>query len=595
MPQLLAALLFCAAPALAQPGTGIAMHGTPALPADFDHLPYANPDAPKGGRITYANVGTFDSMNPFIVKGSAPRGLWDESWGRNVWEALLTRNRAEPFTLYGLIAESVESPDDRAWVEFTLRPEAKFADGDPIAVEDVQFTVELLREKGRPTYRNMLGRVASVEKTGERTVRFVFSGERDRELPLLVGLMPILPKHAIDPATFDQTSLTPPLGSGAYEVAEVDAGRSITLRRRDDYWGKDLPIKQGIDNFDEIRVEYFRDANVYFDAFKKGLFDVVPESDPTRWSTGYDFPAAQDGRVVLEGFETDIPKPMTGFVFNTRRPIFADPKVREALLYCLDFEFLNRVLYHGLFERTGSYFQGSELSALGVPASEAERALLAPFAGSVRPDVMDGAWRPPVSDGTGSDRKNLGAAFALLKEAGYEQRGRALVNAATGEPLAFEIMVRSQEEENLALAFQRTLALIGVEASVRRVDAMQYELRIKSFDYDMIRFVYPSSLSPGNEQLNRWSSEAAGNEGSFNFSGAHDPAIDAMIAALLAATTREDFVAAVRALDRVLISGMYLVPFFHSPEDWWARWTRIEHPEPRSLYGAEPTTWWAAP
>jgi peptide/nickel transport system substrate-binding protein len=587
------ALLSAPVGAAAAPSHGLAMHGQPALPADFEHLPYANPDAPKGGRITYANVGTFDSMNPFIVKGSAPRGLWDESWGRNVWEALLTRNRAEPFTLYGLIAESVDTPGDRAWVEFTLRPEAKFADGDPIDVEDVQFTVDLLREKGRPTYRNMLGRVASVEKTGDRTVRFVFSGERDRELPLLIGLMPILPKHAIDPATFDQTSLTPPLGSGAYAVAEVDPGRSVTLRRRDDYWGKDLAIKRGIDNFDEIRVEYYRDSNVYFDAFKKGLFDVLPESDPTRWSTGYDFPAVKDGRVVLDSFENDLPKPMTGFVFNTRRPVFSDPRVREALIYCLDFEFLNRVLYHGLFERTGSYFQGSELSALGVGASAAERKLLAPYAASVRADVMDGAWRPPVSDGTGADRANLGKAIAILKAAGYEQRGRSLVNAQTGQPLAFEIMVRSKEEEDLALAFQRTLAFIGVEAGVHRVEAMQYEINIKSFDYDMIRFVYPSSLSPGNEQLNRWSSEAAGNEGSFNFAGAKDPAIDAMIAALLAATGREDFVTAVRALDRVLVSGMYMVPFFHAPEDWWARWARISHPDVRSLYGAEPTTWWA--
>ncbi|MBA3518431.1 MAG: ABC transporter substrate-binding protein [Rhizobiales bacterium] len=572
------------------------MHGEPALPANFAHLPYANPDAPKGGRITYANVGTFDSMNPFIVMGTSPRGLWDETYGRNVWESLLTRNRAEPFSLYGLLAGSVDVAPDRSWVEFQIRPEAKFADGEPVKPEDVIFTVELLRERGRPPTRPLLRRaVERVEKVGERGVRFTFNGGGDRELPMLIGLMVILPKHAIDPATFDKTTLTPPLGSGAYRVEQVDAGRSVTLKRREDYWGKDLPIKRGLDNYDEIRVEYFRDAGSYFEAFKKGLFDVLPESDPARWATKYDFPAIQEGRVALETFPTATPKPMVGFVYNTRRPAFADPKVREALTYCLDFEWLNRALYSGLYQRSGSYFQGSELSALGQPAGEAERALLAPYAASVRPEVMDGSYRPPVSDGSGTDRANLRKGFELLTSAGYERRGGVLVNAQTGETLTFEMLVRDQEEENLALAYQRTCALIGAQVSVRRVEAQQYELRIKSFDFDMIRFAYPSSLSPGGEQLNRWSSQAAENQGSFNFSGAHDPAIDAMIAALLAATSREDFVAAVRALDRVLISGFYLVPLFHAPEDWWARWTRIEHPATPSLYGAEPTSWWAAP
>ncbi len=592
----LAGLVFWSGAALAAPAHGVAMHGEPALPANFAHLPYANPDAPKGGRITYANVGTFDSMNPFIVMGTSPRGLWDETYGRNVWESLLTRNRAEPFSLYGLLAGSVDVAPDRSWVEFQIRPEAKFADGEPVKPEDVIFTVELLRERGRPPTRPLLRRaVERVEKVGERGVRFTFNGGGDRELPMLIGLMVILPKHAIDPATFDKTTLTPPLGSGAYRVEQVDAGRSVTLKRREDYWGKDLPIKRGLDNYDEIRVEYFRDAGSYFEAFKKGLFDVLPESDPARWATKYDFPAIQEGRVALETFPTATPKPMVGFVYNTRRPAFADPKVREALTYCLDFEWLNRALYSGLYQRSGSYFQGSELSALGQPAGEAERALLAPYAASVRPEVMDGSYRPPVSDGSGTDRANLRKGFELLTSAGYERRGGVLVNAQTGETLTFEMLVRDQEEENLALAYQRTCALIGAQVSVRRVEAQQYELRIKSFDFDMIRFAYPSSLSPGGEQLNRWSSQAAENQGSFNFSGAHDPAIDAMIAALLAATSREDFVAAVRALDRVLISGFYLVPLFHAPEDWWARWTRIEHPATPSLYGAEPTSWWAAP
>ena len=578
---------------LAEPRHGIAMHGEPALPSDFDHLAYANPDAPKGGRITYGFTGSFDSLNPFIVKGSAPRGIWDETLGRNVWESLLTRNRDEPFTLYGLLAESIDVPDDRSWVEFTLRPEAKFADGEPVKPEDVIFTVELLREKGRPPTRPMLSNaVDKVEKVGERGIRFTFKGTPNRELPLLIGLMVILPKHAIDPATFDATSLTALLGSGAYSVAEVDAGRSVVLKRREDYWGKDLPIKRGIDNFDEIKIEYYRDAGAYFEAFKKGLFDVIRESDPTRWATQYTFPAVSDGRVVQANFPTKLPKAMNGFVFNTERPVFADPKVREALTYCLDFEWLNRSLYFDLFKRTGSYFQGSELSALGVPASEEEKTLLATFPGAVRPDVMDGAYAPPVSDGSGTDRNALRTAFDILKAAGYERKGDALVNTGSGAPLAFEVLVREAEDENLALAMQRTCELLGVKISVRRVEPLQYEVRIKDFDYDMIRFAYASSLSPGNEQNNRWSSANLHNPGAFNFSGAHDPAIDAMINALLASTDRGTFVTAVRALDRVLISGHYLIPLFYAPDDWWALWSRVKHPDALSLYGAEPTNWW---
>ena len=600
--RLLACALFAAAffvagglagTAHAEPRHGVAMHGEPALPADFDHLLYADPDAPKGGQITYANVGTFDSMNPFIVRGTAPRGLWDELLGRNVWESLLTRNRAEPFTLYGLLAESVEVPPDRSWAEFTIRPEARFADGESVKPEDVIFTVELLGKKGRPPTRPLLsGEVETVEKTGERSVRFTFKPTGNRELPMLIGLMVVLPKHAIDPESFDQTSLTAPLGSGPYEVAEVDAGRSVTLRRRADYWGKDLPVKRGFDNFDAIKVEYYRDAGGYFEAFKKGLFDSLRESDPTRWATQYNFAAVDDGRIALEEFATEVPKPMTGFVFNTQRPLFADPKVREALTYCIDFEWLNRSLYHGLYQRTGSYFQGSELSAFGVPAGEDERALLAPFPDAVLPGVMDGTYAPPVSDGSGTDRNSLRTAFQMLADAGYERRGTALVNARTNAPLAFEVLVRDAEEENLALAMQRTCALLGVNVSVRRVEALQYEARIKDFDYDMIRFTYPSSLSPGNEQNNRWSSATVGNPGAFNFSGVNNLAVDAMIEALLAAESREDFVATVRAFDRVLTSGFYVIPLFHAPGDWWAVWTRVKHPETLSLYGAEPTTWW---
>jgi peptide/nickel transport system substrate-binding protein len=409
---------------------------------------------------------------------------------------------------------------------------------------------------------------------------------------MIIGLLVVLPKHGVDPATFDQTSLTPLLGSGAYAVAEVDAGHTVTLKRRDDYWGKDLPIKRGFDNFDVIKIEYYRNDDTYFEAFKKGLMDVNREADPTRWATQYDFPAVAEGRIVKDSFKSKVPKPMTGFVFNTEKPVFADRRVREALTYCIDFEWLNRSLYHGLYKRAASYFQDSELSALGIPASDAEKALLAKFPSAVTPAVMDGTYAPPVTDGSGTDRAALRRAFELLKAAGYERKSDTLINSATGQPLAFEVLVRVAEDENLALAMQRTCALLGVKIDVRRVESGEFEARIKDFDYDMIRFVYGSSLSPGNEQYNRWSSSSVHNPGAFNFAAVHDAAVDAMIDALLAATAQDDFVTAVRALDRVLMAGDYLIPLFYAPEDWWALQSRIKHPAEGSLYGPEPTTWW---
>ena len=575
----------------AEPMHGIAMHGGPGLPADFDHLAYVNPDAPKGGRMTYANIGTFDSLNPLIVSGTAPRGLWDASWGNNVWEALLVRNRDEAFSLYGLLAESIDMPEDRKSIEFTLRPEAKFSDGEPVTVDDVIFSVELLGTKGRPNYRSWYAKVAKVEKTGDRSVRFTFNDEGDREIPLLIGLLPILPKHATNAENFDKSSLAIPVGSGPYTVSEVLPGRYVTLTRNPDYWGKDLPIKRGVDNFDEIRVEYYRDTNGFFEAFKKGLFDMLPESDPTRWASGYDFPAAKDGRVILDSFTNGVPKGMNGLVFNTRRPIFSDPKVREALTYFLDFEWLNRNLYFGLYQRNASYFQGSELSALGNPAGEREKALLAPFPDAVRPDVMDGTYAPPVSDGSGQDRDMMRKGVELLQQAGYKAEGGKMVDA-NGQPLAFEFLAQTRDQERLALAYQRSLAVAGITLNVRLVDSAQYQERQKAFDFDMFQFRYPASLSPGNEQLFRWSSESAKTDGTFNFAGASSPALDAMLQALISAKSREDFVAAARALDRVLISAFYVVPLFHADVEWVARWARVKHPERASLAGSEPTTWW---
>ncbi len=583
-----------ALPAAAEPMHGIAMHGDPALPADYAHLPYANPDAPKGGRISFGAQGTFDSLNPFIRKGAVPDGLWGRNafWPNNVWDSLMVRSWDEPFTLYGHIAEFVEVPDDRSWVEFTLNPAARFSDGAPVTTADVVFTFELLKEKGLP--RSWYKRVDRVEETAGGKVRFVFGPEWDREMPLLVGLLPVFPAHATDREAFGESGLNPPIGSGPYMIADVNAGSTVTLKRNPDYWAKDLPQKRGFDNFDEIRVEYIRDATALFEAFKTGIFDVTKEADPGRWASGYDFPAVRDGRITQVEIDTGVPDGMNGFVFNTRRSGFDDIRVREALTYFLDFEWVNRNLYSGAYARTGSFFQGSALSALGRPASDAEQALLAPFPDAVRADVMDGTYRPPASDGSGRDRANFKAGLDLLTAAGYESRDGELVDAEN-RLLSFEFLAIDKEEERLALSLQRALRLVGIDMSVRSVDSAQYWERVlSSRDYDMMHWIYGTSLSPGNEQVGRWSKIDAETYGRLNFAGVSDPAVDAMIEAMLAARSQEDFVTAVRALDRVLISGFYAIPLFHAPAQWIAYWDRLAFPEAHSLYGAVPATWWAA-
>lgn len=590
---MLGVLVLIAPRALAEPSHGIAMHGEPALPADYQHMPHVNPAAPKGGKIGYGFVGTFDSLNPFIVKGNAPRGIWDGQIGNNIVEPLMSRADDEPFSLYGLLAESVEMDDERSFIEFNLHPAARFSDGEPVTPEDVIFTANLLKEKGRPNYRSRFRKVDTIEKVGELGVRFTFGDETDRELPLLIALMPVLPEHATDAATFDQSSLEPLVGSGPYEVSSVEPGQRLILKRRDDYWAKDLPVKRGYDNFDEIRLEYFRDASSHFEAFKKGLFDVNPEGDPGRWAQSYDFPAVQSGDVVKDEYESGTPKGMTGIVMNTRRTPLDDPKVREALTYFLDFEWLNKNLFFDVYSRSGSYFQGSNLSALGQPASEGERALLDDYPDAVKPSVMDGTYRPPVSNGSGRDRKNLRQALKLLQEAGYKRQGGKLVNAETGEPLSLEYLVQTKEQERVALALQRSLALAGIDLQVRLVDSTQYWDRLKAYDYDLVQFTYTASLSPGAEQNFRWRSQSADTEGTFNFAGAKNPAADAMIDALLAARDRAAFTDAVRALDRVLVSGDYVVPLFNLPKQWVARWSRIETPETTPLYGYQPTAWWS--
>jgi peptide/nickel transport system substrate-binding protein len=589
-----------AGPAHAAESHAIAMHGAPALPADFSHFGYANPAAPKGGRLVQGVLGSFDSLNPFTVKGLAPQGLRAPLTSANnaitgyVVESLMVRGYDEPFTLYGLLAKSVETDAARTHVTFTLDPEARFSDGKPVTAEDVVFTWRLLRDHGRPNHRIYYSKVTKADVIGERQVRFDLAGD-DRELPLILALMPVLAKHAIDPENFEDTSMTPLVGSGPYHVSQVDAGKSITLARNAEYWGRDRAVNRGFWNFDEVRFDYYRDANAYHEAFKKGLFDIRKEDDPGRWTTGYDFPAFRDGRVIRETFTSGLPKPSLNFVFNTRRAVFADARVREALALLFDFEWVNRSIFFGLYRRGASFFEASELSARGRSADQRERALLAPYPGAVRPDVLDGTWQPPVTDGSGRDRSLLRRALALLAAAGYELRGTELVERASGNPLSFEILTVNRDEERLALLYAAQLKRAGITAQVRLVDAVQYETRRIAFDFDMIQARWDQSLSPGNEQAFYWSSAAADSSGSRNYMGLRSPAADAMIATLLKAETREDVVAAVRALDRVLMSGSFVVPLFYAPEQWLARWAFVERPETTSMHGIIPETWWRKP
>ncbi|WP_244597649.1 extracellular solute-binding protein [Roseitalea porphyridii] len=595
------AVSFAALPAPAEPMHGIAMHGEPALPPDYTHFPYANPDAPKDGSVTYGVVGTFDSLNPFVLKSmrTTARGVWDPEFGNMIYEPLLQRSRDEPFTMYGLLAESVETDDARTWVEFTLNEEARWSDGEPVTPEDVIFTYEIFAEKGRPPYSSRMDRIESIEKTGERKVRFNLNEQANREFPLIIGLTPVLPRHAIDVDTFEDSTLEPPVGSGPYLVESVEPGTRITYRRNPDYWGAEVPAMRGFANYETITIEYFRDATARFEAFKKGVFDIYPESDPVKWETAYDFPAVENGEVLKSTFVSDRPDRFFGFFFNTRRDVFADGRVREALSMLFDFEWINANLFSDRFSRTGSYWQNSdELSALGRPATERERALLAPFADAVSPDIMDGTYAPTVTDGSGRDRSVLREAVAKLAEAGYEiVDGRMMKD---GEQLSFEILLgtvvgaTTNEIERMALAYQRTAEAIGIAISLRGVDDAQFQKRRQTWDYDMVAGSLSASLSPGAEQIWRWGSQSVEPEGTFNFAGANDPAIDAMIEEMVNARDRDEFAAAVRALDRILISGHYAVPLYHLRESWVAHWNHIEYPDTDTpLYGYQLPVWWS--
>ena len=584
----LAVCCMLAATAYATPQHGIAMHGEPALAPDFKRLPYVNPDAPQGGSLRQAITGSFDSLSPFIVKGTPVMGV-----RTYVFESLMGRNWDEPFSLYGLLAESIDVSDDRQTFTFKIRPEAKFSDGKPVTAADVVFSVETLRDKGRPNFKNSYSKITKMEMPDDHTVIF-HQDVGDRELPLIVGVMPIIPKHAWEGKAFDESSLDPMVGSGPYVISEVREGESITYKKNPEYWGKDLALSKGLWNFETVRYDYYRDANAAFEAFKKGDADIRTEGDPTRWATGYDFPAAKDGKVILEKIEQRSPAPTSGFAFNTRRKIFEDARVREALMIAFDFEWANANLFSNAYQRTYGYYSGSELSSKGKAIDEAEKAVLGPAAAGLRADFQDGSYALPVSDGSGRDRKTLRKAVALLSEAGWTIGDSGLVNAA-GEAFAFTISIQTKDQEKIALHYQRTLQQIGIKAEVRIVDSAQFSSLQKTYDYDMIPATWFNSLSPGNEQKFYFGSEGRTIEGTRNYPGIADPAVDAAIAALLTAKGREEFSAAVRALDRLLVAGFYIIPFYDAGGQWVARWNSIGRPEKQPLPGFEGTTLWRNP
>ncbi|MBF0332619.1 MAG: ABC transporter substrate-binding protein [Alphaproteobacteria bacterium] len=592
MPRLiiaLACLLFALPAAAAEPAPvhGLAMHGQPKYPAGFQHFDYVDPNAPKGGDVRLHAIGTFDSLHPFIVKGMPAAGIG------MMFETLLTSSADEPFTEYGLIAETIRVPEDRSWVEFTLRPEARFHDGKPITVEDVIFSLDILKTKGLPLYRFYYAAVKKAEKTGPRAVRFTFDGGDNRELPLIVGQMPVLPKHYWENRQFDQTTLEAPLGSGPYRVASLEPGRFVVYERVADWWAKDLPVSRGLHNFDRIRYDYYRDTTVALEAFKAGEYDWRLENESKKWATGYDFPALAEGRAKKEEIGHDRPTGMQAFVFNQRRPLFQDARVRQALSYAFDFEWTNKNLFYGQYTRTESYFSNSELASEGLP-SPAELAVLEPLRDKVPPEVFTATYQPPGSDGSGNIRDGLRKALDLLRQAGWTVEAGRLLDAQK-RPFAFEILIDSATWERIALPYARNLERLGIVATVRTVDTAQYKNRVDAFDFDMIVDVWGQSQSPGNEQAEFWGSEAAATEGSRNTIGVKDQAVDALVSKIISAPDRETLVARTRALDRVLLWHHYVVPHWHIDYDRVAYWDKFGRPAVTPAQGVQFNAWWIKP
>nr|WP_241962900.1 extracellular solute-binding protein [Thalassorhabdomicrobium marinisediminis] len=571
---------------------GIAMYGEPALPADFDHLPYANPDAPKGGRMVTANVGSFDSLNPFITKGSVH---WQLRY--LMGESLMARSLDEPFTLYGLLAESVETADDRSWVEFTLRPEARFSDGSPVTVEDVIWSYETLGTEGHPRYQGFYGKVESIEQTGERSVRLTFNTE-DRELALLAGLRPILQKSQWDGLAFAESGLdTIPVVSSPYIITDFEAGRFIELTRDEDYWGYGVvPFVNGLYNLDTLRMEFFGDETAAFEAFKVGDVNTNREFNVAKWTTQYDFALMQSGDYVRSILPHSRPSGITGFVMNTRLPQFQDIRVRDALLHAFNFEFINEAMTGGEQPRITSYFSNSPLAMQEGPATGRVLEFLEPYADQIPEDAISG-YALPVSDGSERNRANIARALDLMEQAGWTVQDGVMKNDA-GEAFTFEILLKSGSSENQSIIdmYVESLRRLGITPTITVVDNAQYAERTDAYDFGMTYYRRGLSLSPGNEQFLYWGSEAADVEGGRNLMGVKSEAIDAMIDRLLTSESQDDFLAATRALDRLLTAGRYVLPIYQWNISRIAHDKRLKYPETMPIFGDwpgwQPDVWW---
>lgn len=576
-----------------KPTHGIAMHGDIKYPADFTHLDFVNPDAPKGGTLQQHVIGTFDSLNPFIVKGAPASGM---SFIRSslVYESLMQNAWDEPFSIYGVIAETIELPEDRSWVAFNLRPEAKWHDGKPITAEDVKWTFETLREKGSPFFKAYWGDVTNVIIENERRIKFEFANGDNAELPLIIAEMTILPKHYWEGKEFDKSSLEKPLGSGPYKVGKVDAGRSIEYVRADEWWGKNLPFWKGQYNFDRLVYDYYRDSNIALEAFFAGEYDVREENTAKLWATAYDAPPVLDGRISKEIIDNGRPAGMQAFIMNTRRTVFKDKTVRKALAYAFDFEWSNKQFAYGTYIRTNSYFENSELASDGLP-SDAELEILNKYKGKIPDEVFTATYKAPVTDGSGNMRKNLRTAQTMLDEAGWKL-GADGIRSKDGVKLSFEILDSNPVFERWVLPFTQNLKRIGVEANFRVVDSAQYQNRMNEYDFDMTTGSFGQSSSPGNEQRDFWGSEKADISGSRNYIGIKDPVIDEMIESIIVAPSRDELVTRVRAMDRVLLHNYYVIPMWHYPKWRMAYWNKIARPENLSpISPAIANTWWANP
>jgi microcin C transport system substrate-binding protein len=566
-------------------GHGFAMHGEPRYPEPPQSLEFVNPNAPKGGNVRFGTQGTYDSLHPFILKGVPAAGIGQ------LWETLCWQSRDEAFTVYGLIAETIEVPEDRSWTAFTLRPQAKWQDGTPMTVEDIIWTFETLKAKGPPMYASYYADVLKVEKTGDRKVLFTFRNTENRELPLILGQLTVLPSKWWASRDFEKASLEVALSSGAYKVDSFDVGRSITYRRVSDWWAKDLWMNRGRNNFETLRYEYYRDAEVTFEAFKAGETDVRRENSGRNWMTRYDIPAVKDGRIKRDELPNELPQPMQGFVFNMRRELFKDRRLREAIGLMYDFEWQNKNLSYGFFARTRSFFGNSELEAKGLPSAE-ELKVLEPFKGKIPEEVFTKEYNPPKTDGSGNIREQQRQAIGLLKQAGWEIKDGKMTDK-NGKKLAFELLLDEAGFERMALPVKQNLEKIGVEMSVRTVDTSQYRRRTDGYDFDMIIGLWSQSISPGNEQREFWSSKVADKPGGRNFMGLKDQAVDQLIELVIAAPDRESLVVRTRCLDRVLQWHQFVVPQFRSGKELVAYWNRFSRPEKTAKYSPVAfDTWW---